>query len=68
MENRTSIVIAHRLSTIRDTDLIVVMDKGCIVEQGSHESLLKDQKQILRAVHDAVCRVGNLKKQYEVFL
>ncbi len=40
MKNRTSIVIAHRLSTIRDADIIIVMDKGHIVEQGNHESLL----------------------------
>lgn len=40
MKNRTSIVIAHRLSTIRDSDLIVVMDHGRIVESGSHSSLL----------------------------
>lgn len=41
MENRTSIIIAHRLSTIRDSDLIVVMDHGCIAEWGSHDQLLK---------------------------
>lgn len=40
MQNRTSIIIAHRLSTIRDADIIVVMDKGRIVESGSHDSLL----------------------------
>lgn len=38
---RTSFVIAHRLSTIRDADVIVVMDSGAIVEQGSHDQLLE---------------------------
>lgn len=40
MKNRTSIVIAHRLSTIRDSDIIVVMDHGKIVESGDHDALL----------------------------
>jgi ATP-binding cassette subfamily B protein len=39
-EGRTSFVIAHRLSTIRDAGLILVMENGRIVEQGTHESLL----------------------------
>jgi len=39
-EGRTSFVIAHRLSTIRDADIIIVMDHGSIVEQGSHEQLM----------------------------
>jgi len=40
MQGRTSFVIAHRLSTIRDADNVVVIDKGEIVEQGSHQQLL----------------------------
>jgi ATP-binding cassette subfamily B protein len=40
MEGRTSFVIAHRLSTIRDAHTILVMNEGCIVEKGNHDSLL----------------------------
>ncbi len=40
MQNRTSFVIAHRLSTIQKADMIVVMQKGVIVEKGSHEQLM----------------------------
>lgn len=44
MKNRTSIVIAHRLSTIAKLDRIIVLDKGKIVEDGSHSELLKRNK------------------------
>ncbi|BAU28511.1 ATP-binding cassette subfamily B protein [Aneurinibacillus soli] len=41
MEGRTSFVIAHRLSTIKDADLILVMDQGKVIEQGTHSELLE---------------------------
>lgn len=42
MENRTSLVIAHRLSTIQKADWIVVMERGNIIEQGTHQNLLSN--------------------------
>ena len=50
MKHRTSIVIAHRLSTIQNADLIVVMQKGCIVEQGTHTELIQKNGMYKRLV------------------
>jgi len=43
MRDRTNFVIAHRLSTIRDADIILVMEKGQIVEKGHHTQLLENR-------------------------
>ena len=40
MENRTSIIISHRISTVKNADLIIVLDKGAIVERGTHDELV----------------------------
>jgi ATP-binding cassette, subfamily B, bacterial len=52
MKGRTSIVIAHRLSTVRTMDRILVFDNGVIVEDGSHESLLRRQHGQYRRLFD----------------
>ena len=41
MKGRTAFVVAHRLSTIKESDVILVMKDGNVIEQGSHEQLLK---------------------------
>jgi len=40
MKNRTSFVIAHRLSTIKNANTIIVIDRGIVIEQGTHKELL----------------------------
>jgi subfamily B ATP-binding cassette protein MsbA len=51
MQNRTSIIIAHRLSTIRHADEIVVLQRGRIVERGTHDALLKQGGYYYKLVH-----------------
>jgi ATP-binding cassette subfamily B protein len=43
MKGRTSFVIAHRLSTIKNADLILVMKNGTVIEQGTHEELIRQK-------------------------
>jgi ATP-binding cassette, subfamily B, bacterial len=52
MKGRTSIVIAHRLSTVRSLDRILVFDRGEIVEQGNHASLIARADGIYRSLFE----------------
>jgi subfamily B ATP-binding cassette protein MsbA len=51
-QNRTAIIIAHRLSTIQEADTILVLDKGIIVERGTHDELLKIQGGYYRKLYE----------------
>lgn len=59
MRNKTSIIIAHRLSTIRDCDNIMVVDKGQIVESGSHECLMNKRG----IYYDSICSLKGANMQ-----
>jgi ABC-type multidrug transport system fused ATPase/permease subunit len=58
-QGRTSIVIAHRLATIINADKIVVMDKGLIVEQGTHQELLNTENGYYKNLYDSQFSVAN---------
>jgi ATP-binding cassette, subfamily B, bacterial MsbA len=52
MQNRTSFVIAHRLSTVRNADKIFVIDKGEIIQQGTHQQLMKNTRGLYRKLYE----------------
>jgi len=56
MQNRTTFIIAHRIQSVMDADLILVLDKGRIIQTGSHEELLA-QDGIYRQIYDIQTRI-----------
>jgi len=58
MTNRTTFVIAHRLSTIRNATKIIVIDEGKIIQTGTHDDLIKDEKGLYHKFYEMQFR-GN---------
>jgi ABC-type multidrug transport system fused ATPase/permease subunit len=58
MKNRTSVIIAHRLSTIREADKIIVLEKGKIIESGSHQELISNEQGLYRYLSALQFEVG----------
>ncbi|GHV47145.1 hypothetical protein FACS1894204_10180 [Synergistales bacterium] len=60
-KNRTMFVIAHRLSTVRNADVIIVVEKGQILERGTHEELMKIQDGIYRGLYQVQVSVSEAR-------
>lgn len=63
MENRTTFIIAHRIQSVMNADLILVLDKGHIVQMGDHESLLDQADGIYRKIFDIQTRIEDELEQ-----
>ncbi|MDY6901974.1 MAG: ATP-binding cassette domain-containing protein, partial [Cyanobacteriota bacterium] len=58
LKGRTSVIIAHRLSTVRNADLILVMDKGVLVESGTHDELIAKKGHYYYLNHQQLSQAG----------
>jgi ATP-binding cassette subfamily B protein len=63
MASRTTFVIAHRIQTVMHADLILVFDRGRIVQRGTHNDLLRDEKGIYRRIYDVQARIEDELQQ-----
>jgi ABC-type multidrug transport system fused ATPase/permease subunit len=59
LRGRTSLVIAHRLSTIRNADVILVLDRGVLVESGTHQELMSKRGQYYYLNQQQLATVGS---------
>ena len=59
MENRTTFIIAHRIQSVMNADLILVLDKGEIIQNGTHEQLVKQLDGMYRKIYDIQTRIDN---------
>ena len=57
-KGKTAIVIAHRLSTVKHADKIIVLDKGCVVEEGNHNELVAKKGEYYRLIKNQL-ELGN---------
>jgi subfamily B ATP-binding cassette protein MsbA len=60
LEGRTTLIIAHRLSTVRRADRLIVLDRGRIVEEGSHNELL-DHRGLYARLYSKQCREDEIE-------
>ena len=59
MEDRTTFIIAHRIQSVMNADLILVLDKGEVVQMGTHKELVKQNDGIYRRIYDIQTRIDD---------